>query len=121
MDFGGSCTEHSKSRRSDLPLPAFHPDFEQTRGDAGEEEEEFDNAVAGFARRLISDDHLSDDEEDSDLAQQGFHYDRKVILNSVPTDADSVHDHLMTPEWCRAPRPNRGRDLYATGLLHRFT
>jgi hypothetical protein len=45
-------------------------------GDLGEEEEEFDNASHDC--RFVSDDHLSDDEEDSDLAQHGFHIQNMI-------------------------------------------
>ena len=52
-------------------------DQADTSGDDGEEEEEFDNASQGS--RFVSDHHLSDDEEDSDLAQHCFHIQNMIV------------------------------------------
>ena len=83
-----------------VPLPAFDPnavisrrttsnkrprvgnssscvlDQADASGDDGEEEQEFDNASQDS--RFVSDHHLSDDEEDSDLAQHGFHIQNMI-------------------------------------------
>ena len=45
-------------------------------GYLGEEEEEFDNASEDS--RFVSDGHFSDDEEDSHLAQHGFHIQNMI-------------------------------------------
>ena len=55
---------------------SFVLDQADASGDLGEEEEEFDNASDDS--RFVSDHHLSDDEEDSDLAQHGFHIQNMI-------------------------------------------
>jgi hypothetical protein len=55
---------------------SFALDQADASGDDGGEEEEFDNASQDS--RFVSDDHLSDDDEGSDLAQQGFHIQNMI-------------------------------------------
>eukprot|EP00966_Prymnesium_polylepis_P295048 6813612-Prymnesium_polylepis.1 len=58
---------------------SFILDQADARGYDGEQEEQFDNTSQDY--RFASDDHLSDDEEDSDLAQQGFHIQNMIALS----------------------------------------
>jgi hypothetical protein len=69
-------TRQLNAQQLGIPLRVFLIKLIDTSGDDGEEEEEFDNASQGS--RFVSDHHLSDDEEDSDLAQHGFHIQNMI-------------------------------------------